>query len=102
LEPFMSAADDDRLGREHAAFLASVLGRRVPEEPEERDASPEELALYLSRPDRELTAEDVGSWRSTGPPEDPKDEPEHEPSTVATTPADVADFFTALRRPRTG
>jgi hypothetical protein len=95
------SADDDRLGREHAAFLSAVLGRRAHEDEQEeaRVAPPEELALYLGRsPERELTTEDVRSWRSADH-EHPEDE--REPSAEATR-ENLAAFAAALRRPGKG
>jgi hypothetical protein len=90
----VSRADDDLLGREHGAFLASVLGHRYEREDDgPRLATAEELALHLGRgPERELTADDVCAWRAT--PHDPQNE--REPSTEA-TPEDVASFAAALR-----
>lgn len=92
------SADDDRLGREHGAFLASVLGR--PTEPEEdgpHPATPSELALYIGRPpERELTADNLRPARRT--PQDDEDERHTPEPNSEASPDDVAGFFAALRQ----
>ena len=94
----MSRADDEHLGRDHAAFLSAVFGRTAGRDDDEGGpayATPAEVAHRLRRPrERELTRHDVAAFRPTREDDDDTDARE----ATSATPDDVADFFATLRR----